>query len=85
MCVDWANNQGEKIFFAELGCIRYADPDGQYFLNCLKLGQEYDIGIGLFEVGAQYFFNYDGDVPFYLNDKSWTGFQYLQMDPAELN
>jgi hypothetical protein len=84
-CQEWAENNGEKIFFAELGCIRYADPEGQYFLSCLKFGQEHQIGLALFEVGAKFFFNYDGDVPFYLNDRGWEGFKYLQMSPAEIN
>lgn len=84
LCYDWAKDNEEKIFFAELGCIRYADPEGQYFLNCLKLGLKYEIGIALFEVGAKYFFNYDGDVPFFLNDPNWAGFKYLQMSPEEI-
>jgi hypothetical protein len=81
---DWASKNNTKVFFAELGCIRYADPEGQYFLYCLRYGQKYGIGIALFEVGAKYFFQYDGDVPFYLNDKNWAGFKYLQMDPGEI-
>ncbi|MFA5000284.1 MAG: hypothetical protein WC545_02920 [Patescibacteria group bacterium] len=84
MTADWAEDNNTKVFFAELGCIRYADPEGQYFLYCLRYGQEYGIGIALFEVGAKYFFQYDGDVPFYLNDKNWAGFKYLQMDPGEI-
>lgn len=83
-CSNWARNNGEKIFFAELGCVRYADPQGQYFLSCLKLKEKYNIGIALFEVGAKYFFNYDGDVPFYMNDHKWAGFKYLQMSPEEI-
>jgi hypothetical protein len=84
LCRDWAKKNKENIFFAELGCIRYADPQGQYFLSCLKFGQDQGIGIALFEVGAQYFFDFQGDVPYYLNDPDWDGFKYLQMSPEEI-
>lgn len=86
LCYDWAKKNNEKILFAELGCIKYADPQGQYFLNCLKLGLEYGIGITSFGVKAveQYFFNYYGEVMFDLNDPQWPGFKYLQMGPEEI-
>jgi hypothetical protein len=81
MVAAWAKKYDEKVFFAELGCVRMADPEGKFFLSCLQLGLKYQLGIALFEVGAKYFFDYSGDVPFYLNDKDWAGFPYLQLDP----